>query len=90
MPAVAGAAPPPSPPRCSARRGRLTLAGDMDTALAAYARALDLGLDEALQPLAQAPLSLAHKRRGAWPSGAGPVGGNAGIGRSTFRNLGAS
>ncbi len=42
------------------------LAGDTDTALAAYARALELGLDEALQPLAQVPLSLAHKRRGAW------------------------
>ena len=38
----------------------------MDTALAAYARALELGLDEALRPLAQVPLSLAHKRRGAW------------------------
>ena len=43
------------------------LAGDVETALAAYARALELGLDEALQPLAQAPLSLTHKRRGAWP-----------------------
>ncbi|MCY3911845.1 MAG: ribonuclease H-like domain-containing protein [Chloroflexi bacterium] len=43
------------------------LAGDFDAALAAYARALELGLDEELQPLAQAPLSLAHKRRGAWP-----------------------
>ena len=42
------------------------LAGDMDTALAAYARALELGLDESLQPLAQTPLSLEHKRRGAW------------------------
>ncbi len=45
----------------------LALAGDFDAALAAYARALELGLDQALQPLAQAPLSLAHKRRGAWP-----------------------
>ena len=43
------------------------LAGDLETALAAYARALELGLDEPLQPLAQAPLSLAHKRQGAWP-----------------------
>ncbi len=43
------------------------LAGDMDTALAAYARALELGLSEELEPLAQVPLSLAHKRRGAWP-----------------------
>lgn len=43
------------------------LAGDLEAALAAYTRALELGLDEALQPLAQAPLSLAHKRRGAWP-----------------------
>lgn len=43
------------------------LAGDSEAALAAYARALELGLEEALQPLAQAPLSLAHKRRGAWP-----------------------
>ena len=43
------------------------LAGDMDTALAAYAWALELGLDEALQPLAQTPLSLDHKRRAAWP-----------------------
>ena len=43
------------------------LAGDFDAALTAYARALELGLEEALQPLAQAPLSLAHKRRGAWP-----------------------
>ena len=43
------------------------LSGDMDTALAAYARALELGLAEALEPLAQVPLSLAHKRRGVWP-----------------------
>ena len=43
------------------------LAGEVETALAAYARSLELGLDGALQPLAQAPLSLAHKRRGAWP-----------------------
>ena len=43
------------------------LAGDMDTALAAYAWALELGLDEPLQPVAQVPLSLAHKRGGAWP-----------------------
>lgn len=47
------------------------LAGDFDAALAAYARALEIGLDEALQPLAQAPLSLAHKRRGAWPRALG-------------------
>jgi len=43
------------------------LANEVEAALAAYARALEIGLDGALQPFAQAPLSLAHKRRGAWP-----------------------
>lgn len=43
------------------------LAGDSQTALAAYARALDLGLEDRLQPVAQVPLSLAQKRAELWP-----------------------
>ena len=59
-----GSTAPPAQVLGTARS--FALAGDLETALAAYARALELGLDEALQPLAQVPLSLAHKRRGAW------------------------
>lgn len=43
------------------------LSGDSDAALTAYARALELGLGDALEPLAQIPLSLGYKRARAWP-----------------------
>ena len=42
------------------------MAGDVDTALAAYSRALDLGLDQTSETLAQREVSLIHKRAHDW------------------------
>ena len=42
------------------------LAGDIDTAIDAYSRALDLGLDQTSTTVAQREVSLFHKRTGDW------------------------
>ena len=42
------------------------MAGDVDTALAAYSRALDLSLDQTSETLAQREVSLIHKRAHDW------------------------